>query len=796
MADSPNVSKQEGFIYGYVTKYSETQPWEEGERKGDGIGRVKVGQTNRDVDKRIREQQTNNPDGLQAWARVLIDTNVREDGTLITDKEVLNALRGSGVYVVGRSEWVEATPDEIKRCITCVKTRTPFVLDGSRSDFELRPEQANAISRTMQRFKEQAKAGVPRSMLWNAKMRFGKSFASLQLARAIKAKRVLVLTWFPSVLPEWYGCITGHVDFENWYWTDDVQNPSEVNTPSVHFVSAQALFNDSENGAARRRNLKSIDWDLFIVDEQHWGADKSKGRQEVYELNLNTQYRLELSGTPFGDLESGHFGPEDTYSWSYTDEQQAKHKWKVENEDDPISRELEKQEDHPRNPWHGMPRMEWRVYDLAEIVGEQIEADESWTLTDMFAVDASAFVYDDLVRKWLETISKRKKASQRYYPYERRPGGGFHEEAAKHSVWVMEGIPQCSAMAALLPQIDGFADVEVISAFGSDESGMSGQSALTMVREAIANSERTITLTCSMLLTGVTVPQWGVIGMLQPGSSMARYLQAAFRVQSPHVTGSHVHKPSAYVFDFDPNRALTVVSNYADAVAETHPDIPRQNTIESLCRFIEFIWHEDGDANRLSAEELMVYSSQTIGRLYMARRWASGHFVNVDAVLDAENLTLIDILNRVRQHKRPSSMATDVTITSNPELAGKAESSTKPQGGETRGGSDTLKNRKRIRDKLTKLLSSIPMFMYLTEERERALVDVIESVDTELFQDVTGITIEEFQELRDAGAYDENALNQAVLKFREEEAKSLGYLGVDPPSVSDAGWSTTNTSSD
>ena len=339
-------------------------------------------------------------------------------------------------------------------------------------------------------------------------------------------------------------------------------------------------------------------------------------------------------------------------------------------------------------------------------------------------------------------------------------------------------------------RLDGFKDVTIVNASGSDNDIQSGRDALRHVKEAISNSERTLTLTCGMLLTGVTVPEWGVIGMLQPGSSMSAYLQAAFRVQSPHVIGSYVVKPSSYVFDFDPNRALTVVAQYADAVAGTRPDQPRQNAIETLCRFIEFVWHEGGRANRLSAEELMMYSSQTIGRLYMARRWGSGHFVNSNAIYESDNPKLTEILNRVRQHKRPSTIASELIISSNPELAGRSRRSTKQTNSTRKSGNpDTKKQKQLIREKLTKLLSSVPMFMYLTEEREKALVEVIQSDDTELFEEVTGITLEDFKMLREAGAYDDNALDRAVLKFREEEAKSLGYLGVEPPSVSPAGWS-------
>ena len=439
------MSKQAGYIYAYITNASALLPWKDGLRAGDGIGRIKIGQTNRNVDKRIQEQQTNNPHGLDAWTRVLIETNKRDDGSVITDKAVLQTLREAGVHIVGKSEWAEATVTEIKRCIDSVKKRTPFSLKESRGNFPLRPEQEEAIRVTLNRFREQRSAGIPCSMLWNAKMRFGKSFAAIKLAQAVNAKRVLVLTWFPSVSPEWFDCVTGHVDFERWNWTHDIADPVTVATPSVHFVSAQGLFHTGKYGEVRRQNISSVKWDLLIVDEQHWGADKVRGREQVTNLDLHANHRLELSGTPFGDLESGYFSSEDTYSWSYTDEQQAKREWEVKHEDDPLTNELAEHQDHPLNPWHGMPRMEWRVFDLAEILGPQIEADETWTLSEMFAVDGDAFVHADLVKKWLATISRKTGSGmgQRYYPYERRRGGGPHESAAKHSVWVMEGVAQC-----------------------------------------------------------------------------------------------------------------------------------------------------------------------------------------------------------------------------------------------------------------------------------------------------------------------------------------------------------------
>ena len=164
-------------------------------------GLLKVGQTTRDVKSRVAEQ-------LRTAAiknyRIELDIPAeREDGSIFSDHEVRAALARKG-FVKSELEWMRCTSADVATVIA--ELRTGRKLSGNHHQtFPMRREQAEAVRVTHayfhSRWSEDMHA-VPR-FLWNAKMRFGKTFASYQLARKMGAKRVLVVTFKPAVEDAW-----------------------------------------------------------------------------------------------------------------------------------------------------------------------------------------------------------------------------------------------------------------------------------------------------------------------------------------------------------------------------------------------------------------------------------------------------------------------------------------------------------------------------------------------------------------------------------------------------------------
>ena len=361
-------------------------------------GLIKVGQTAReDVRERIRESQGQVQQEFTLHADVVAE---REDGSIFRDKDVIERLKAKGFenpHFGSASEWVHCKPIDVLTAIT--ELRKGEVFSGHHyQTFPMRPEQARAVDQTIGYFEsiwEEDPDAVPR-FLWNAKMRFGKTFTSYQLAKRMGAKRVLVVTFKPAVQDAWHEDLASHVDFDGWqYRNTDLmaeQGPGDPDKPLVYFGSFQDLLGrDNKTGLIKSKNewVHTINWDLVIFDEYHFGAwresakalfegeeakvaDKELdaefangaldtfdteldelGNDEAEFLPITTRSYLYLSGTPFKALATGEFIEEQIFNWTYTDEQEAKARWELE---------------HPgeRNPYGSLPEMRLLTYQMPD----------------------------------------------------------------------------------------------------------------------------------------------------------------------------------------------------------------------------------------------------------------------------------------------------------------------------------------------------------------------------------------------------------------------------------------------
>jgi Type III restriction enzyme, res subunit/T5orf172 domain len=797
-------------------------------------GLLKIGQTIRDVKARVAEQLKTA--AIKNYKIVLEELAERDDGTTFTDHQVREALVAKG-FENHELEWMRCAVADVQTVIS--ELRSGKKLGGTHHEtFEMRPEQVNAVEKTVAYFEsiwaEEADA-APR-FLWNAKMRFGKTFASYQLARKLRAKRVLVVTFKPAVADAWLTDLESHVDFDGWQFfsRDTDADPSEADSeqPLVYFGSFQDLLGRDKSGNIKPRNtwLHVINWDLVIFDEYHFGAWRETAKElfegeddavarretkieydnvladvneelgelsesEVDFLPITTSAYLYLSGTPFRALSTGEFIEEQIFNWTYTDEQRAKADFAAE---------------YPGkwNPYGALPQMCLLTYQMPDellAIASQGEFDE-FDLNAFFAADgedvSAEFKHRSDVQKWLDVIRGSYAPTQvdSLKLGSRRPPFPYSDvrllEYLRHSFWFLPSVAACHAMANLLAESHNtfWHDYDVLTVAGA-RAGI-GLNALPPVRTAIGDGDetKTITLSCGKLTTGVTVPQWMSIFMLCNLKSPETYFQAAFRVQSPwsikNPEGNSpneeaVKKPACYVFDFAPTRALRQLSDYAFGLS---PDEPNpEKSVQDLVSFLPVLAYDGSNMTQVDAGGILDIAMAGTSATLLARKWESALLVNVDNDTLRRVLANEEAIEAVMKIEGFRALGDNVIET----VVNKSEAvkQVKMEKGEdisddekdelTAEEKEYKSKRKQIQEKLIKFAARIPAFMYLTDFRENTLQDVITKLEPDLFNVVTGLTVDDFHLLVRFRVFNTEQMNQAVFAFRRYEDASLAYTGID-----------------
>ncbi len=792
-------------------------------------GFLKVGYTKKTAIERIGQFDTiKTPTGESSHELVYSETAMRPDGSTFLDHEVHRELIKRGCKRQGISEYFKCTIDDVKAAILAVKTRTDN-FENRTEDFAMRPEQLNAVNMTKAYFEYEKKHSPQRSIkfLWNAKMRFGKTFAAYQLAKAMNMKRVLILTFKPAVQSAWEEDLLTHIDFEGWqYYSKNYEHrtgttPEDLDKkrPIVCFGSFQDFLGVNENGGIKEKNewVHTENWDLVIFDEYHFGAwrenakslfyyeDEDKydtfdpenyKREEAYNainesfLPITSEYYLFLSGTPFRALNTGEFVENQIFSWTYTDEQNEKANW-----------------NGPNNPYEALPRMVMLTYKMPKEITEIAKSGEfdEFDLNEFFkaeykkgsSTESAQFIHKEYVQKWLDlirgsyaptTVDNLKLGQNRkpVMPYSDVRLLGV----LNHTFWFLPDVASCYAMKNLLCERQNvFYHDYTINVAAGTKAGI-GVKALDPVRDSMDPplSTKSITLSCGKLTTGVTVRPWTAIFMLRNLSSPETYFQAAFRVQSPWTTKNEdgspeILKEECYVFDFALNRALRQVADYSMGL-----DIKGGSNREKVGEFIKFLpvlAYDGANMQAVDATDILDITTAGTSATLLARRWESALLVNVDndtlqRLLD--NQEAMDALMSIEGFR---SLNKDIeTIINRSESIKKAKTKdkklTKKESEKlTKEQKEVISLRKKIQEKLIQFATRIPVFMYLTEFREETLIDVITKLEGGLFKKVTGITTKDFDILISLGLFNERSMNDAVYKFRRYEDASLVYAGIN-----------------
>ncbi|MBV9766570.1 MAG: hypothetical protein JOZ48_17115, partial [Acidobacteriaceae bacterium] len=758
---------------------------------------------------------------------LLVEAAITDRGMAFKDHDVHRALVRAGVHRRA-GEWFECTIDEVHTAIHAVKTGTPTLSSLRRKlSFPMRPEQRAAVEQTVRYFTANVNFENPPHFLWNAKMRFGKTFTTYQLAKRLAWKRILVLTYKPAVETAWREDLVRHTDFEGWRFKGKEDPPpdlDDISSPLVWFASFQDVLGTDDSGNPKMKNedLYLVAWDAVIIDEYHFGAWRDAARslylsdretgtagdpsekkvvdtpdlEEDFTANLEEVLRLEvhnylyLSGTPFRALTQGEFLEDQVFNWTYSDEQREKATWSGPRD----------------NPYAALPKMHLLAYEMPEKLRNiALNNLSEFSLTEFFRTerlidDTPRFIHQDEVQKWLDLLRGQDIAglwanvsnlNRPPLPYE----DSNLLRALQHTVWYLPSVDACTAMRDLLGAQHNvfYRDYKIIVAAGS-KAGM-GERALCPVKEAIGSvpqDSKTITLSCGKLMTGVTVPAWTGVLMLRELKSPESYFQAAFRVQSPWTStlvntseGGEtevIHKEHCYVIDFSPNRALRQIAEYATRLrADVASERDDEAAIDEFMEFLPILSFDGFAMQQLRAEDLIDYLTSGISASMLARRWNSPELLNLDLhAMEAllANATLLESLEQIEMFRNISDDLTAM-VSTNKELREKTLAKDKLTEDEKRRKDEAAKCRENLKKRLQRFLTRIPAFMYLTDDREKAIRDIITQLEHDLFQKVTGLALIDFEQLVAAKVFNDSKMNDAVWKFRTFEKPSLRYSGAE-----------------
>lgn len=683
------------------------------------------------------------------------------------DKEVHNVLERSGIKkkvfdtVNKANEWFITDLETVKRAIAAVKAGRSSLSSAEvtreYSPIVFRPEQQEAISKTKKQFKK------GNQMLWNAKMRFGKTLSALQVVKDMVFQRTLILTHRPVVDAGWFEDF-GKIFYDRKDFAYGSKNNGESYSSLerqaeshglhyVYFASMQDLRGSELVGGNFDKNNEvfATDWDLIIVDEAHEGTQTELGKAVMGELVKEQTKVLRLSGTPFNLLDD--FKEDEIYTWDYVMEQRAKMSWDELHFGDP-------------NPYASLPTLNIYTYDLGRLLHEFVDEDVAFNFREFFRVnEAGGFCHEKDVRAFLNLLTKEDKDS--LYPYANEE----YRNIFRHTLWMVPGVKEARALSAMLQTHPVFQHFKVVNVAGDGDQDEESRDALEAVEQAIGkdpDATRTITLSCGRLTTGVSVKAWTAVFMLSGSYNTAAssYMQTIFRVQTPATINGRM-KEQCYVFDFAPDRTLKVIAETAKISAKAGKT--SQSDRKAMGEFINFcpiISIEGSQMNRFDVPRML----EQLKRVYVERVVRNGFEDNSlynDELMKLDDLELqeFDDLKKIIGQTKAMPKTNQVDINSqglnNEEYEEKEKLEKKPKKElteEDRKRLEELKKKTKNREAAISILRGIsirmPLLIYgaeLSDENHEITIDNFASlIDPQSWEEFMpkGVTKQKFNSFK------------------------------------------------
>lgn len=714
----------------------------------------------------------------------------------VNDKEVHDVLIRSGVkrkefqHVSGANEWFCCDLETAKKAITAVKEGRKalqgYEISTGQSPIVFRPEQREAIDKTLKQFKK------GNQMLWNAKMRFGKTLSALQVVKERgDFRRVLILTHRPVVDAGWFEDF-GKIFYDSPLWSYGSKNKGDSflslerrtrrgEANYIYFASMQDLRGSELVGGNFDKNndVFSTPWDLIIVDEAHEGTQTELGRAVMKELTKEKTKVLNLSGTPFNLLDG--YKEEEIYTWDYVMEQRAKAQWDI---------------DHPgdHNPYAGLPRLNIYTYDLGRLMNEYADEDIAFNFREFFRTnDAGEFVHKNHVENFLNLLTKTDEKSM--YPFANKR----YRDIFRHTLWMVPGVKSAKALSAILRNHPVFGMFEIVNVAGEGDEEEANDEALRKVEKAIGKDPdhtRTITLSCGRLTTGVSIKPWTGVFMLSGSFNTAAsaYMQTIFRVQTPAIINGRV-KEDCYVFDFAPDRTLKVLAETAKisrkAGKQTGSDRQQLGDFLNFCPIISI----DGSQMKKLDENHML---QQLKRVYVERvvqhGFEDGYLYNDELMkLSDVDLKEFDELKGIIGQTKAMGKTNDITINdqglTNEEYAEKEKLEKKKKRElteEEKARLEELKKKKKVKEDAISILRGISIRMPLmiygakvdNEDEELTIDNFTQFVDAQSWEEFMprGVTKQRFNAFKKY--YDPDIFTAAAKRIRQM-ARAADRLSIE-----------------
>ena len=705
------------------------------------------------------------------------------------DHDVHEVLRRSGIghpeYLEG-NEWFETDLETAKEAIKAVKDGRSFISEtqaaykAEKVKITLRPEQDAAVKQTQKTYKKKDR------MLWNAKMRFGKTLTSLELIKQEGFQRVLIMTHRPVVRDSWFEDYKKMEMAEAGYLYGSVDKGEKLTTlksgdnPFIYFASIQYL---RYNGAQTNLPLFSdVDWDLIIIDEAHEGTQTELSDTVMKSLVKEGHTKiLELSGTPFNLLDQ--FAPEQVYTWDYVMEQQAKLKWDLENPG------------HP-NPYEQLPEVLMYTFEMKH-KEKFTDENKAFNFREFFRVDDEGeLVYKADVRRFLDNITNPD--SETNYPFSTRE----YRDELRHTLWLMPGVKEANAFEKLLKEHPVFGmDYKIINVVRNDKSDnildTSGDD-LSKVRQAITDDPsqtKTITLTVRRLTTGVNVPEWTAVMFLSNTSSSTNYLQAAFRAQTPFSHEKLGMKKRCYIFDFAPDRALTVMAE----TAQINSGVGKKNThqqkqaMANLLNFMPILGKSDNGMEPFNVDRMLTQIKKVYAEKAVRSGFEDDSLYNDNLLTltsdDAERFNKLNaIVGKTQKQKTPTKVTiTDSGLTDEEYDQAEKAKKKKPRerSQEEQEAMEKLKEARKQQKTMISILRGvsirIPMMIYGMDvdlSKDITIEDFIKEVDDESWKEFmpSGFTKGMFKEI--TKYYDAEVFIEAgrIIRQRAKSFDSLDFI--------------------
>ena len=714
------------------------------------------------AEKRIREYERSSPITI-LYCTLAIDNEWKA----FRDYQVHEVLMRSGIDKVTKgnsTEWFEIDLDVAIKAINAVKEGKSSidgfkVNESNQSAISFRPEQEEAIEQTRQIFKNK------NHMLWNAKMRFGKTLSALEVINRERYNKTIILTHRPIVDQGWYD------DFKKIFQSEGdntyrygSRNKGEkkekllepnYDHPFIYFASMQDLrsssFINEDKGFDKNEDIFQVEWDFIIVDEAHEGTKTELAEAVLSELMKNNTKVLKLSGTPFNLLDE--YEDSQIYTWDYVMEQEAKSKW---------------DELHPgdSNPYSSLPEMQMYVYELGEIIKNNAFIDienKAFNFLEFFRVEDGKFVYEKEVWSFLNLISRseeyeKDKSNMPFSTYEYR-------NELRHTLWTMPRRDSAIALEKLLKKHPVFSRYKIAN-LGDD-----GDSApdLEKIKQAITDNPEenySITLTVRKGTVGTTVKEWTGILMLNNTESASNYLQSIFRVQSPYI-GKNGQKERAYVFDFAPDRTLKMIAQAAKLNTRGGSiNTPAQK--DQMRKFLNFLPIIGVDGSKM--KEYNVKSMMTQLKRAQAERAVRNGFddtsIYSDELLKLSEVDLKEfeklhaILGKTKQSKKINKVDVNMQGMTNEEWENAVEGEKKPPRQRTPEEQAAIDKRKELSKRKQTMISilrgisiRIPLMIYgmdLDIDDDVTIDNFVEKVDDISWIEFmpNGVTKEKFNQFK------------------------------------------------